>query len=120
MNLGSCKNAEGTCSITVGDAVSTTISTSLGFSKGGVATGIDFAVNRTSTTAVTCASKQLKAGEKYVAYRMGEQAMYKVKKSFQNGKTTTVTYSGRLFSWEPYKGSPHELQCRSGRSMPLG
>jgi hypothetical protein len=105
--VASCTNANSTCALTVTQSVSTQIATSLGYSKSGVAASISFTLNRTVSAAATCTSPKLKSGQKYVAYRTGRQAMYKIQKKTVDpaAGTTKIETSGWLFSWEPYTGA---------------
>jgi hypothetical protein len=105
--VASCTATNSTCALTVTESVSTQIATKLGYSKAGVAADLTFTLNRTVAAAATCTSPRLKAGQKYVAYRTGRQAMYKIQKKTVNPAAGTVEYetSGWLFSWEPYKGA---------------
>jgi hypothetical protein len=105
--VASCTAAGSTCALSVTQSVSTQIATSLGYSKAGVAANISFSINRTVSSAATCTSPKLKSGQKYVAYRVGRQAMYKVQKKTVDPGAGTTKYetSGWLFSWEPYTGA---------------
>lgn len=105
--VASCTNPNSTCSLAVTKSVSTQIATKLGYSKAGVAADITFTLNRTVSSAATCNSPKLKSGQKYVAYRTGRQAMYKIQKKVVDpaAGTSKTTTSGWLFSWEPYKGA---------------
>ncbi|BFU42917.1 hypothetical protein KRMM14A1004_11540 [Krasilnikovia sp. MM14-A1004] len=104
--VASCTNAGSTCALAVTQSVSTTIATKLGYSQSGVAADLSFSLSRTVSAAATCNSPKLKSGQKYVAYRVGRQAMYQIKRTTADadGKQT-VTTSGWLFSWEPYTGA---------------
>ena len=105
--VASCTAPGSTCALSVTQSVSTQIATSLGYSKSGVAANISFTLNRTVSSAATCTSPKLKSGQKYVAYRTGRQAMYKVQKKTVDAAagTSKTETSGWLFSWEPYKGA---------------
>lgn len=105
--VASCTAANSTCALNVTQSSSTQIATSLGYSKAGVAANLQFTLNRTVSASATCTSPKLKAGQKYVAYRTGRQAMYKIQKKTVDPAAGTTKYqtSGWLFSWEPYKGA---------------
>jgi hypothetical protein len=102
--VASCSNSGGTCTLTVGEALTTQIGTSLGVSKSILSAGISFSVSQTSSTAVSCSSPKLKKGQTYVAYRLGTAKFYKVRKRTANVGKFTTTLSGLKESWQPQKG----------------
>jgi hypothetical protein len=103
--VGVCYASVGsTCSITVGESLTTTVATSLGFSKKLVAASMSFSLSRTSTISVSCSSPKLKKNQKYIAWRLGVTKLYRVSQNVSHVGGAKRTTSKRLLAWQPYKG----------------
>ncbi len=98
-SIASCRNAGGTCTIQRVESRTTTLSTSLGLSKGALAASLGFQEGYTSSTAVSCTSPKLKRGDTYRAYVVGTTKMYKIQRTYACHTDT----SGFLFSRQPKK-----------------
>ena len=108
--VASCSaGAGGTCTISRATAVSTTVQTSLGYSKSGVAASIGFSLTRMSTTTVTCVSPRMRAGQTYVGYSEGTAKHYRIQEwhgsSFPGGSAQLAATSGLLLAYQPYNYS---------------
>jgi hypothetical protein len=112
--VASCRNPGSTCTLSVTESVSTTIQSAFGYSQSGVAAQLSFAYNRSVSTGASCTSPKLKSGQKYVAYRLGTQAMYKIRHTTYSQFGTKTETSGWLFSWEPYTGAHIDCHVVSG------
>jgi hypothetical protein len=97
--VASCSNPGGTCTITTGKSLQTTVGVDLGITASQVAGALSFSLSRTSTTTVGCTSPRLSAGQTYKAFRVGVRKYYRVQK--YNGPALVAT-SGLLTAWQPY------------------
>lgn len=107
--VASCINTGGTCTLSVTESTSTNIVVSLGASKAGIAANLGFSLSRTVSTGASCTSPTLKSGQRYVAYRLGRQAMYRIEHDYGTELASHVDISAWLFSWEPYTGA--HIEC---------
>ncbi|GIJ52344.1 hypothetical protein Val02_92300 [Virgisporangium aliadipatigenens] len=107
--VASCFNPNATCTLTVTLSKSTTITTSFGYTGEGIASQLGFQFNRTVSAAAACTSPKLRSNQQYVAYRLGRQARYKIRRTTYSRNRIVVKTSGWLYAWEPYTGA--QIRC---------
>lgn len=106
--LGKCANPGSTCTIAKAVAVTSTITTALGYSKYGVAANIGYSIGRTETATVSCTSPKLASSQAYWAYDETQAKEYRIQEwrgGSMNGfplPSVLLATSGFLVSLQPY------------------
>lgn len=104
----------GTCSISQGKQIARTVQLSLGATRAGVSAGLNVSQATTITSAVSCNSPALKAGQVWRGRSVGTQYTYKIQqqkgtKPRIGGTTwTTVATSGFLTALDP---NAQDISC---------
>jgi hypothetical protein len=97
--VGSCSNPGGTCTISTGKSLSTTVGVAFNLSPSVVADKINFSLSATSTTTVGCTSPRLSSGQTFRAFRVGVRRYYRLQKV---SGTAVLATSSLLTAWQPY------------------
>jgi hypothetical protein len=105
----------GTCNISRGTSVGTTITTALGWSQSGIAASLGLSLSATSSTSVSCTSPKMSSGQYYSAYPVGIYKSYIIQESETNSAVNAppphvIATSGWLGAWQPY--TYPALYCR--------
>lgn len=115
--IGSCRirTNGGTCTISKGTSATRTIGVSLGADIKNIAPQLNMSYSTTQAINVGCTSDKLRAGQRWVAYAVGDRYRYKINKwytlSGPDGGDYDLATSGWLYAFNPHA---NDISCGVG------